>query len=52
MFKKGFREAVENYHSVSILPVMSKIFENLFAHQITSYMEKFLSKGQCAFWKG
>ena len=36
VFKKDFTGSIENYHLFSILPVISKIFEKLLAHQITS----------------
>ena len=31
VFKKGYKSSKENYRSVSILPVISKIFENYYA---------------------
>ena len=37
---------------VSILSNMSKIFERIIFRQISNYMESFLSKYQCGFWKG
>ena len=44
VFKKGYGGCKENYRPVSILPVISKIFEKLFADQN-------LSKYKCGFRK-
>ena len=52
VFNKYFKGLAENYRPVSILSVIAKIIEKLLTHQITSYMDKFLSKYQCGFWKG
>ena len=52
VFKKGYRCSKENYHPVSILPVISKIFEKLICKQITIFMDPLLSKYQCGFRKG
>ena len=52
VFKKEYRGSKENYRPVSILPVISKIFEKLLWNQITPFMDQFLSKYQCAFQKG
>ena len=52
VFKKGFRGSKDNYRPVSILPIISKIFEKLLSKQIIIYMDKFLSKYQCGFRKG
>ena len=46
VFKKYLRGSAENCRLVSILPVIAKIFEKLLTQQITSYMDKFLSKCQ------
>ena len=51
-FKKGFRGSKDNYRPVSILRIISKIFEKLLSKQIIIYMDKFLSKYQCGFRKG
>ena len=51
-FKKGYRGSKENYRPVSILPVISKIFEKLLCNQITPFMDQFLSNYQCGFRKG
>ena len=31
----------ENYRNINLLPVVSKLFENLMQYQISSYMERF-----------
>ena len=50
VFKKGFRGSKDNYRPVSILPIISKIFEKLLSKQIIIYMDKFLSKYQCGLY--
>ena len=49
VFKKDFRGSKENYCPVSILPVISKIFE-IIRKQLTGFMDT-LSKYQCGFSK-
>ena len=41
-----------NYRPVSILPVVSKVFERLMDKDITPYIDKYLSKRLCGFRKG
>ena len=48
VFKKGFKGSKENYRPVSILPVISKIFEKMISKQITSFMDPFAIK--IAMW--
>ena len=52
VFKKGFKGSKENYRPVSILPIISKIFEKMISKQITYFMEPLLSKYQCGFRRG
>ena len=52
VFKKGDRDVKDNYRPVSILPVISKIFEKLLCKQITMFIDPLLSKFQCGFRKG
>ena len=52
VFKKGYRDSKKNYRPVSILPVISKIFEKLLCKQITIFMDPLLSKYQCGLRKG
>ena len=42
----------ENYRSVSLLPVVSKIFERIMQKQIILFMEKHLSRYLCGYRKG
>ena len=52
VFKKGDRDVKDNYRPVSILPVISKIFEKLLCKQITMFIDPLLSKFHCGFRKG
>ena len=42
----------ENYRPVSLLPVVSKIFERLMLNQMKPFIEEFLSKWLCGYRKG
>ena len=42
----------ENYRPVSLLPVVSKLFERLMQKQMISHIEKFLSPYLCGYRKG
>ena len=42
----------ENYRPVSLLPLVSKLFERLMQKQMVAYMEKFLSPYLCGYRKG
>ena len=50
-FKKEDSNLTKNYRPVSVLPVVSKIFERQLQKQIVSYTEQFLSK-LCGYGKG
>ena len=50
--KKLERIFVENYRPVSLLPIVSKIFEKIMQNQIKEYVESFLSKYLCGYRKG
>ena len=52
VFKKGDRNSKDNYRSVSMLPNLSKIFEQCIFCQLYSFMLEFLSKYQCGFCRG
>ena len=41
VFKKEDSNNVKNYRPVSVLPVMSKVFERIMEKQIAAYMEEF-----------
>ena len=51
-YKKGGHTNKENYRPVSILPVLSKVYERLLNNQMHSFIESKLSKDQCGFRKG
>ena len=52
VFKKGYRGSKDNWRPVSILPIISKIFEKLLCRLITVFMDKFPFNYQCEFCKG
>ena len=52
IYKKGGRNEKFNYRPVSILPVVSKIYERFMFSQINKFMDSKLSKFQCGFRKG
>lgn len=54
LYKKGDTEELSNYRPISILPIISKIFEKLIANQILEYLEDndLLCKNQFGFRKG
>ena len=51
-FKKEYRGSKDSYRSVSILSVISKIFENLLCKQIILFIDPLLSRLQCGFRRG
>ena len=51
VFKKGARTSKNRYRPVSILPILSKLFERLISKQLSEF-ESILSKFQCGFRKG
>ena len=51
-FKHGLRNKKENYKPVSILPLISKVFEKIICIQLSNHFDNFLSKFQCGFRKG
>ena len=52
IFKKLECILMENYRPVSLLPVVSKMFERIMQKQMNSYIEKFLSPYLCGYRKG
>ena len=52
VFKKKDSNNVKNYRPVSVLPVMSKVFERIMEKKIAAYMEEFMSPYLCGFRKG
>ena len=52
VFKKDDRTQAKNYRPVSVLPIVSKIFERIIHEQLTSHFEIFLSPYICGYRKG
>ena len=52
VFKNESRNHKNNYRPVSILPLISKVFEKIMNKQLSIYFEEILSKFQCGFCKG
>ena len=50
--KKGDACNKENYRPVSLLPTVSKIYENILATQINDYIDNYFSDYLCGFRKG
>ena len=50
-FKQGSRNLKDNYRPISILLVVSKIFEKLMCKQLSTHFENIFSKFQCGFRK-
>ena len=51
-FKQGDKTSAKNYRPISVLPVVSKIFERLMQNQMFSYVEQYLSPFLCGYRKG
>ena len=51
-YKKGKEYLKDNYRPVSILPVLSKLYERNILKQISGFFENNFSKNQCGFRKG
>ena len=49
--KKGKPTDKENYRPVSVLPLLSKVFERLLYDQLSDYLEKYLNTLLCGFRK-
>lgn len=54
VYKKGAKDEQQNYRPISIIPILSKLFEILVFDQISSFFEdnKFLSSSQFGFRSG
>ena len=52
VFKKDNRNQKDNYRPISILPIISKIFEKLICRQLSNHFDNIFSKFQCGFRKG
>ena len=51
-FKKGGKHDKSNYQTVSMLPILSKVYEKCLYEQTENYMENIFSNFQCGFRKG
>ena len=51
-FKKGSKNLKDNYRPISILKNISKVYERIMFKQIVKFIDPYLSKFQCGFWKG
>ena len=51
-FKQSSRNQKNIYRPISILSLISKIFEKLMCRQLSNYFDNILSKFQCSFRKG
>ena len=49
VFKKGYKGSKENYRPVSILPIISKLFEKMIGKQRTHFMDPLLSNISLGF---
>ena len=52
IYKKKNPQAKENYRPVSVLPVLSKVFERLMQKQINSFITDYLSDFLCGYRQG
>ena len=50
--EKVFKGSKKNYQPVSILQIISKIFEKIISKQIKNFMDPLLPKYQCGFRRG
>ena len=52
VFKKDDATSVKNYRPVSVLPVVSKIYERIIQRQIINHIDTYLSPYLCGYRKG
>ena len=52
VFKQSFINQKNNYRPISILPIISKVFEKLICRQRSNHFDNILSKFRCGFRKG
>ena len=52
ILKKEDPFQAKNYRSVSVLPIISKIFEKILHRQVSSYVDQFLSTFMFSYRKG
>ena len=51
VFKQDSRNLKDSYRPFGILPIISKIFENLMSGQLSNHFHSIFSKFQCSFRK-
>ena len=52
VYKEKEHTLKKNYRPISILPVLSKLYENIMNEQISAYMDGYLSPYLCGYRKG
>ena len=52
IFKKNDPQKSKNYRPVSVLPVVSRVFERLLHKQMSLHVEEYLSPYLCGYRKG
>ena len=52
IFKKDYPQKSKNYRPVSVLPVVSEVFERLLYKQMSLHVEEYLSPYLCGYRKG
>ena len=52
VYKKEKKDLKDNYRPVSLLPVLSKLYERSMFKQISDFFKNIFSKNQCGFRKG
>ena len=52
VYKKDDATSVKNYRPVSVLPVVSKIYERLIQRQVITHIDRYLSNFLCGYRKG
>lgn len=51
VFKKGDKQAIENYCSITVLPIFGKLFEHMLCKQITTYYDHIMYSKMTAYRK-
>ena len=51
VFKKGDKQAIENYRPITVLPIFGKLFEHMLCKQITTYYDHIMYPKMTAYRK-
>ena len=51
LFRKADKQAKENYRSITVLPLLGKVFEHLLCKQITTYYDRIIYSRMTAYRK-